>query len=186
MSKRRSEDTLIHDCPSKKSCLSPRSVDLQLGSIMAPSSGGVSPPSLLALLGGRCRKRQHYLEEVEETEDEVSLYLRPTHHEVRRHAAHVLTVQTPGSFHERRSSGALTSSKKRAREERAGPETDLPTNADKADKEVNAEDCAYNSFQYWRVPLPALDLSLLQDNADQSETQNKTKVKDISSDCMET
>uniref|UniRef100_A0A7N8WLX3 Putative WW-binding domain-containing protein n=1 Tax=Mastacembelus armatus TaxID=205130 RepID=A0A7N8WLX3_9TELE len=26
--------------------------------------------------------------------------------------------------------------------------------------------CTYNSFQYWRVPLPELDLSLLEDASD--------------------
>lgn len=48
------------------------------------------------------------------------------------------------------------------------------------------EDSAYNSFQYWRVPLPELDLSLLEDANDHSQTEKRSNVKDSNSDAMET
>lgn len=51
------------------------------------------------------------------------------------------------------------------------------------DDDTNTEDCTYNSFQYWRVPLPELDLSLLEDVNDRSKTKDKSKA---SSDAMET
>lgn len=46
-----------------------------------------------------------------------------------------------------------------------------------------AEDCSYNSFQFWRSPLPAVDLSLLEPLRCRQE--GRSKVKD-SPDAMET
>ncbi|XP_070759955.1 uncharacterized protein [Enoplosus armatus] len=186
MAKRRAEDTLLHDSPSKRCYRSLCSVDMQLGS-MAPA-GGVSPPSLLALLGDRSRKRPYYFEDPEQQEEEAAataLYRKATHCDSRKHAADVLTVQPSGSFQDRRSSSTPTSSKKRPREDCAGSETVLPKANDKADENTNTEECAYNSFQYWRVPLPELDLSLLLDANGRSQTKDKSKVKDSSSDAME-
>uniref|UniRef100_A0A3B4XSL2 Putative WW-binding domain-containing protein n=1 Tax=Seriola lalandi dorsalis TaxID=1841481 RepID=A0A3B4XSL2_SERLL len=103
MAKRRAEDTLLHDSPSKRCCRVLCSVDMQLES--TPPTGGVSlsPPSLLA-----------------------------------------------------------------------------------ADGDTSTEDCTFNSFQYWRVPLPELDLSLLEDVNRHSQIKPKSKMKDCSSDAMET
>uniref|UniRef100_UPI0037E72AC0 uncharacterized protein C9orf40 homolog n=1 Tax=Semicossyphus pulcher TaxID=241346 RepID=UPI0037E72AC0 len=179
MAKRRAKDTLLHDSPSKRCYRSLCGVDMQLGS-MAPS-GDVSPPSLLALLDSRCRKRPQYFEDPEKPE-EAALYVKPTNCDIKKHAAHVLRVQTSGNVKERQS----TSSKKRAREDCSAPETAFPKRNDTTDEVTNAEDCTYNSFQYWRVPLPELDLSLLEDTNDHSQTQDKPKVKDSSSDSMET
>uniref|UniRef100_A0A3Q1EWP7 Putative WW-binding domain-containing protein n=1 Tax=Acanthochromis polyacanthus TaxID=80966 RepID=A0A3Q1EWP7_9TELE len=52
----------------------------------------------------------------------------------------------------------------------------------KEDQYANTDDCTYNSFQYWRVPLPELDLSLLEDTGDHSQSKEKLKTKDSSSD----
>ncbi|XP_060893730.1 uncharacterized protein wu:fa19b12 [Labrus mixtus] len=187
MAKRRAEDTLLHDSPPKRCYRSLCSVDMQTGG-MAPS-GGVSPPSLLALMGNRCRKRPHYFEEPEkeeeeEEEEESALCLKPTKCDMRK--AQVLTkVQTSAGFQERHNASTRTSSKKRTREDCTGSETALPKSNDEADADTNAEDCTYNSFQYWRVPLPELDLSLLEDNNDHTQTKNKSKEKYSSSDAME-
>ncbi|XP_070690511.1 uncharacterized protein C9orf40 homolog [Pempheris klunzingeri] len=178
MAKRRAEDPQQHDSPSKRCHRSLCSVDMQLGSVAPP--GGVSPPSLLALLGTRCRKRPRYFEEAEEEEEEEgALHRKATHCDTRKHAAIVMTVHTSGSVQERRSS------KKRPREDCGGSETVTANADDKAGEDINAEDCTYNSFQYWRVPLPELDLSLLEDAGDQSQTQVRPKVKGSSSDAME-
>ncbi|XP_076587423.1 uncharacterized protein LOC143321149 [Chaetodon auriga] len=179
MSKRRAEDPLLHDSPSKRCCRSLCSVDMQLGSMAA--AGGVSPPSLLALLGSRSRKRPYFFEDPEKQE-ETAAYRKATHCDTRKHAASVVTVQTSGSFQELRGSSAITSCKKRPREDCAGSETVTPTAKDKADEDTSAEDCTYNSFQYWRAPLPELDLSLLEDANDHSPQ----KDKESSSDAMET
>lgn len=128
MAKRRADDPLLHDSPSKRCCPSLCTVDMQLGS-MAPT-GGVSPPSLLALLGSRSRKRPYYFEDPEKQE-ETAIYRKATHCDTRKPAASVLTVQTSGSFQERRGSSALTSCKKRAREDCVGSETVTPKANDK-------------------------------------------------------
>lgn len=63
---------------------------------------------------------------------------------------------------------------------------DLLYSVFQAVEDPNIEDCAYNSFQYWRVPLPELDLSLLEDASDHSQTEKRSNVKDCNSDAMET
>ncbi|XP_073322668.1 uncharacterized protein [Pagrus major] len=174
MAKRRAEDPLLlPDSPSKRCCRSLCSVDMQLGS-MAPS-GGVSPPSLLALLGSRSRKRPSYFEEPEGGDEEAALLCRKATHccDTRKHAASVLTVQASGSFQDRRSSSTITSSKKRHRDECTALGTAIAQVNDKADEDTNYEDCTYNSFQFWRVPLPELDLSLLEDAGDHSQIKDK-------------
>ncbi|KAM8760000.1 uncharacterized protein AB9X84_008222 [Acanthopagrus schlegelii] len=186
MAKRRVEDPLLlPDSPSKRCCRSLCSVDMQLGS-MAPI-GGVSPPSLLALLGSRSRKRPSYFEEPEVGDEEAVLLCRKATHccDTRKHAASV-AVQASGSFPDRRCSSTLTSSKKRHREECKALGSATPQVNDKAEEDTNTEDCTYNSFQYWRVPLPELDLSLLEDACDHSQTKDTPKGKVSSSDAMET
>lgn len=176
MAKRRAEDTLLHNSPSKRCFRSLCAVDIQAES-MAPS-GGVSPPSLLALLGTRCRKRPQYFDE-----EETASYRKTSHYDARKRAVNVSAVQTSGSFQDRRSS-SVTSSQKRPREDSEEPDTAVPKSNDKADEDANTEDCTYNSFQYWRVPLPELDLSLLEDASAHSKTKDKSKAS--SSDAMET
>ncbi|XP_004544281.1 uncharacterized protein wu:fa19b12 [Maylandia zebra] len=176
MAKRRAEDTLLHNSPSKRCFRSLCAVDIQAES-MAPS-GGVSPPSLLALLGTRCRKRPQYFDE-----EETASYRKTSHYDARKRAVNVSAVQTSGSFQDRRSS-SVTSSQKRPREGSEEPDTAVPKSNDKADEDANTEDCTYNSFQYWRVPLPELDLSLLEDASAHSKTKDKSKAS--SSDAMET
>lgn len=52
-----------------------------------------------------------------------------------------------------------------------------------ANEDGGTEDCSYNSFQFWRSPLAAPDLSLLEELQPQEKSQSK--VKD-STDAMET
>ncbi|XP_037536484.1 uncharacterized protein wu:fa19b12 [Nematolebias whitei] len=185
MAKRRAENTLLLDSPGKrKSCRPLCSVDMQLESSVA-RSGAVSPPSLLALLGSRCRKRPHYFENEEKPVD-TALYSSPCVSK-KLAAADVSTERVSGSFQDRRSSSCtVTSKKKRARVDSLGSETVLSAASDKTVEDVPIEDSVYNSFQYWRVPLPALDLSLLEDPRDDSQTKHNSKVSDSSSDTMET
>ncbi|KAM7018188.1 uncharacterized protein LKV04_002712 [Tautogolabrus adspersus] len=154
MAKRRAEDTLLHDSPSKRCYRSLCSVDMQIGGVVP--SGGVSP---------------HYFEDVTLGSTLLKFCLRCRLLEVSRSVTTPAHEQTP---------------KKRAREDSTGPETALPKSNNEADEDTNAEDCTFNSFQYWRVPLPELDLSLLEDNNDHTQTQNKSKEKYSSSDAMET
>ncbi|KAM9393091.1 uncharacterized protein KZ484_004325 [Pholidichthys leucotaenia] len=183
MAKRRSDDALLHESPSKR-CFRPVcGVNVRLESI-ASHVGGVSPPSLLDVLGSRSRKRPYYFEDREKTE-EVHLYFMSTHRDSRKHSAGVVSVEASGSFREPQSSCTADSTQKRPREESAGldhSDTVITKAADEAD--ATTEDCAYNSFQYWRVPLPELDLSLLEDSDDHSK--ETSKERDPFSHAMET
>lgn len=112
MAKRRPDDVLLHDSPSKKHCRAFCKLDMRVGG-MVPV-GGVNPPSLLALLGSRARKRPRYFEdsdkEQQDEEPSASLCRRDT----RKHAAGGLPDQTSGDFCERRSSSSIC--KKRTRD----------------------------------------------------------------------
>nr|XP_020446191.1 uncharacterized protein C9orf40 homolog [Monopterus albus] len=183
MAKRRAEDTVLDESPSKRCCRSRCSVDMQMESMS--STRAVSPPSLLALFGNRCRKRPYHFEDPEKQEAAAGLCHKPKHCDTRKPASSVLSLQTSGSFQDRGSSSARTTKKKQARKDCVGSETVVSKTNDGAEADKNPEDCSYNSFQYWRVPLPELDLSLLEDN-DHSQTKDKSKIKHSSSDAMET
>lgn len=181
MAKRRAEETLFHDSTSKRCYRALCGIDMQLESMVAPKS----PPSLLALLGSRCRKRPYYFEEPGQQQQQLEeeAPLKTTHRcDTRKHAPDVFTVPTSASSQERRSSIKPPNSKKRPRKDSVGSET-VPKANDEADADSTTEDCTFNSFQYWRVPLPELDLSLLEDA--NAQTKDKSKVKN-SSDAMET
>ncbi|KAF3696006.1 putative protein C9orf40 -like protein [Channa argus] len=174
MAKRCAEDVLPHDSPSKRCYRSLCSVDMQLQSVGPIVGGNLNPPSLLSLLGRRCRKRPYYVEEPECEEAAGGPHIKTTHCDIRKHAGNVLSVQISGNPQDRRSSNTLTSPKKRAREEGAGSEAVSVKPDVQADLDTNTEDWPYNSFQYWRVPLPELDLSLLEDANGHSQIEDKT------------
>ncbi|XP_015242862.1 PREDICTED: uncharacterized protein C9orf40 homolog isoform X2 [Cyprinodon variegatus] len=88
-----------------------------------------------------------------------------------------------GSFQDERGPCTL-SRNKRPREDSFGSDTVRPAVNDKTDKD-SSEDDTYNSFQYWRVPLPELDLSLLEHTSDQSQMKDKSKDNTTSADAME-
>uniref|UniRef100_A0A8C5F935 WW-binding domain-containing protein n=1 Tax=Gadus morhua TaxID=8049 RepID=A0A8C5F935_GADMO len=46
------------------------------------------------------------------------------------------------------------------------------------DKNDDSEDISFNYFQFWRTPLPALDLSLLEDEDSKSESRKNVTAKD--------
>lgn len=119
MAKRRAEDNLLHDSPSKRRYRSLYSVDMQLHSVARSGGLSLSPPSLMALVGSRCRKRPRYFEDTDKEAQEAAagFYYKTTHCDTRKHEANVLTVQTSGSFQESRISGTFTNHKKRQRED---------------------------------------------------------------------
>ncbi|KAM8886038.1 uncharacterized protein C9orf40 homolog [Spinachia spinachia] len=184
MAKRRAERSLLHGAPPKRCHLSLSGVD-QPQESMAPT-GGVSPPSLLDLMDTRCRKRPRCPEEDPKKREEGALLPRePADCDTRKHAANLWTPRTSGGFLVRRSFGAPSSSKKRPRGDCAGPEAVSPEANDEAGDYNNTEDGAYNTFQYWRTPLPELNLSLLDDPT-HSPSKDEHKYKDPSSEFMET
>uniref|UniRef100_A0A3Q2NTK3 Putative WW-binding domain-containing protein n=1 Tax=Fundulus heteroclitus TaxID=8078 RepID=A0A3Q2NTK3_FUNHE len=151
MAKRRAEEAVLLGSPTKRRPFPPLCcVDMPLESV-APA-GGVSPPSLLTLLGSRCRKRPHYFDN-----EEANLCPLIS---LSGSGKHLFWMLTFFSFL------LLLSS--------------FQTAEDSSD-----EDGTYNSFQYWRVPLPELDLSLLEDASDRRQTKDKAKNNDATSDAME-
>ncbi|KAK2837527.1 hypothetical protein Q5P01_014739 [Channa striata] len=170
MAKRRAEDVSMHDSPSKRCSRSLWNVDRRLQSAAAAPivSGNLKPPSLLAVLGSRCRKRPYCFEEPPSEETAARPCSKSPHCDTRKPAGTAC-----GNVQDRRSSDTLTNPKKGPRDEDAGSEAALVKATEQTDADSNAEDCTYNSFQYWRVPLPELDLSLLEDANDHSQTEGK-------------
>ncbi|XP_034452448.1 uncharacterized protein C9orf40 homolog isoform X1 [Hippoglossus hippoglossus] len=185
MAKRRAEESLLllHEFPSKTLPRSLLSVDLQLEAD-PPAARPVSrsPPALLAVVGGRCRKRPHSSGEPEQKPEEPGVCPR-------EHAADVVTVQTPGGVPERHGSGSPANHKKRPREDcgtsRPGALHKVAA-GDSDTGDSDTEDCAFNTFWFWRSPLPKLDLTLLEYDHSHPQTEQRSKVKDRSSDAMET
>ncbi|XP_054630085.1 uncharacterized protein wu:fa19b12 [Dunckerocampus dactyliophorus] len=174
MAKRHAEDTLFSKLPAKRSFKSLCRVDLQFESI-APHRD-VSPTCTPASSDGHCRKRLCCLENPDVQEERI-MYPNKTLQldSLNKNASHAQTFE---SF-------SITSScsRKRRREEPVDLETAIAKDSDKAD--TDPEDCTYNSFQFWRAPLPELDLSLLDESSGQSQTKHSSNVKN-SCDAMET
>ncbi|KAL0979668.1 hypothetical protein UPYG_G00188030 [Umbra pygmaea] len=182
MTKRHAEEGVFHDAPFKIPCFRPLyQIDTQLERVDA--TGCVNPPSLLALLGRRCKKRPHYFEDQEEHQE----ILRPRKLSSSEHlvsASDKVMVKKSGSFQNLPANSICLISKKRAREDTVSKNDAPKMDTHKDDADVGNELCTFNSFQYWRVPLPELDLSLLQiDNT--SGTNRIPPAKDLSSDSME-
>uniref|UniRef100_A0A1A7WIY4 Putative WW-binding domain-containing protein n=1 Tax=Iconisemion striatum TaxID=60296 RepID=A0A1A7WIY4_9TELE len=177
MAKRRAEERLLFDSPTKRRCVQVQplsKVDVRLES-MVPTGGGVR---------SRCRKRPHVLEN--EKAEEAVLCLRRPLCESKKPPPNVLTEPISESFQEECTSSRTVQVQKRPRVDHVGPEAVLPSCDDKAVENTHAENCIYNSFQYWRVPLPELDLSLLEDLSDSSQTKQEPKATDSNLDAMET
>lgn len=124
MAKRRAEEPLLLDSPSKRRHLAPLCcVGMQLESMA--SAGGVSSPSILTLLGSRCRKRPHYSDnEASDLFPKVSLW------DSGKFALDVSQEPPSGSFQDERGPCTL-SRNKRPREDSFGSDTVRPAGNDK-------------------------------------------------------
>ncbi|XP_076020760.1 uncharacterized protein LOC143011680 [Genypterus blacodes] len=147
-----------------------------------------SPPALPSLFESDCRKRSCNFDDPEQ-QKQVALHRKTTQCNNRSDAASVSSVHAGGSPRDCCSSTTIPNAKKRARDDRPAP-TQTPAlphrDGDRMDANSNSEDDAYNSFQFWRVPLLELDLSLLDDASDQSRPIDKSKSRDSCADAMET
>ncbi|KAF7199212.1 uncharacterized protein C9orf40 homolog [Nothobranchius furzeri] len=174
MAKRRAEERLLFESPTKRRYAQPLSkADIWLES-MVPTGG----------VRSRCRKRPHSLENEEKAEEAAPCLTRPLCESKKPPA--VSREPISESFQDECTSSRTTQVQKRPRVDHVGAEAVLPSCNDKAVGNGHAEDSIYNSFQYWRVPLPALDLSLLDDLSDSSQTKHEPKVTDSNLDAMET
>ncbi|XP_061905594.1 uncharacterized protein wu:fa19b12 [Entelurus aequoreus] len=165
MAKRHAEVTLVSDSPAKRSFRSHCRADLQLESMAA--HGDVSPPRTPAL---SVKERPCCSEKTRE--EPPRPYLNTTEpldaasHKTASHAC-------SGSFPV---TSSCTKTKKRRREESDDVVGAIAKVTDEVDS-ADTEDCTYNTFQFWRVPLPELDLSLLDESSGQSQAKHKSNVK---------
>lgn len=189
MTKRRAEQVLLHDVPYKRRQFSRGSFDTHLESMTA--AGGVSPPFLLALLGSRCRKRPFYCEDEEESREKVQpSKIKASDHRVCAPDGPLTSFQDKtcnGNILLAKQTASKANSIKRAREDSGTSKLTSPKIV--THKHENGEEgndfSTFNSFQYWRVPLPVLDLSLIQ-TENMGNTKKLTPAKDFFSDAMET
>ncbi|XP_049620036.1 uncharacterized protein wu:fa19b12 [Syngnathus scovelli] len=176
MAKRLTDDTLISQLPIKRKFLSPcRVADLQLGSMAV--YGGVSTRDLL---NDHCRKRRRSVEIPDVPQEEAPLDLTATTPDARKESISMSHAQTCGRYNESLNS---TTARKRRREEYVESGTIASEVCTKTD--IDSEDCTYNSFQYWRVPLPQLDLSLLEETTEHCQVKHNSNVRNAL-DAMET
>ncbi|XP_059920446.1 uncharacterized protein wu:fa19b12 [Gadus macrocephalus] len=175
MTKRRAEDALFGGVPTKTCYGSLCSLDMQLKG--SATSGPVDPPSLQALLGSRCRKRPYSPEEADVQES--ILNRKPATDDPGNHALNSAMADSSSSSRDRSTSPTRNIAKKRARDDENVPQKTVPkvakANNDKID---DSEDISFNYFQFWRIPLPALDLSLLEDEDSKSESRKNVTAKD--------
>lgn len=197
MTKRRAESLFIHDNLSPKT-FSLFRFDTQLESMAA--AGDLNPPSMLALLSNKHRKKRpfHFEEERSHEENSPPSKISCSDKLVTGTSFDCLSMSVQdGRFKKgcdvmaTRESNACQ--KKRGREDSASqhcfnkvidgvpePVTSIVEHDD-GDTDLSK----FNSFQYWRAPLPALDLSLLQDP--DSTLQPKGQfIKHVLCDAMET
>lgn len=200
MTKRRAEDALFCDAPLKRCARSLCRIDAQSPGMAVAFGANVNPASLPSLAES-CRKRAFCSDEQELTEVARPRKKSTADRDNRTVETHVsgkyniVSLKHSGSFFEEENKQSEISvlnspgsfSKKRMRDDSVGSENVLQ----QPDKGTLTDDdhCTFNSFQYWRVPLPEVDLSLLQTNGD-AEELSQQPVKDSSAlsetDAMET
>lgn len=178
MTKRCAEDTLFGGIPPKRCYGSLCSLDMRLKGSAAP--GAVNPPSLLTLLGSRCRKRPHSSDEADERESFIKG--KAAHHDLGNHALSGAMVEGCMSYQDLQASPEQRSIKKRFREGDASQKT--PPEVATVNED-SSDDIRFYSSQFWRTPLPAVDLSLLADS--KPEAGKNPRAKDPAAlDAMET
>lgn len=159
MTKRRAENILPPEIPSKRSFRSLFNIDKPVVGVNVIQN--TNPSSLLSFSGQRCRKRPKFLDDPLDT---INLPRKVAANRVDSVLADKNTCK-PRTFEDagkvrsavtRRSSCALqTESNKQPEEE---------NNLTAGDKAMHTDEdlSPFNSFQFWQVPLPELDLSLLE------------------------
>ncbi|KAJ8262923.1 hypothetical protein COCON_G00153800 [Conger conger] len=199
MTKRSAEDALFCDASLKRCVRSLCKIDAQLPGMAVAFGGNVNPPSLPGF-AATCRKRAFCFDEQElpgvarpwkksttgcDNQD-VGARVSGKYNIISlKHTASFLQENKPLGGSELNSPCRF--SKKRMRNDSVGSQNVLK----QLDKGTPADDdlSTFNSFQYWRVPLPEVDLSLLQTNGDAEElSQHPVKDSSMSSetDAMET
>ncbi|KAJ8401543.1 hypothetical protein AAFF_G00378600 [Aldrovandia affinis] len=194
MKKRRAEGSLHCDVPLKRCIRSLCQIDAQLPAMAVACGGNAGNPQSLPVLAENCRKRAYYSDDQELLEAARPRKKSTTgsaSRVVENHVQGKVHVNHSGSFQEEKEEFPLSSlcglSKKRMRDE-TDSSRDLLLQPGKGTS-TEGDLCTFNSFQYWRVPLPKVDLSLLQTDDDAEElAQQPVKDSSVLSeiDAMET
>ncbi|XP_026883696.2 uncharacterized protein wu:fa19b12 [Electrophorus electricus] len=178
--KRRAESALCCEVPQKRCVRALSKTETQLAAVR------VLPAALTGQTGQRRRKRPSYPEDRESTgrilspQKKVLSNSRPGSPDPDEDAgklrdASSVFVQEPSVPHE-------VAPKRSKKETQTKPEhlTKVMHAADEGDGDLST----FNSFQFWRTPLPELDLSLM-DGQSTSERNGGTSLKDPT-EAMET
>ncbi|XP_036381796.1 uncharacterized protein wu:fa19b12 [Megalops cyprinoides] len=197
MTKRRAEDDLLCDVPLKR-CIRSCRIDAQLPGMAVVCGGNVCNSPSLPALPDNCRKRTYNFEEQEVTRPRKKSTTNNMHGVVEMHVKgsnnSSFNTKNSGSFQEENKAfpvSTLTShgavSKKRMRDESIASQDNLLLSEEGTSTEDDL--CTFNTFQFWRVPLPDVDLSLLQSD-DRAVQSSHPPVKDSAMvseiDAMET
>ncbi|XP_062398706.1 uncharacterized protein wu:fa19b12 [Sardina pilchardus] len=157
MTKRRAEGAIYHDSPHKRLCFqSLYNNDTALPALRVVQDADA--PSLLSFLSSHCRKRNVF------DDREMQESSRPRKRSFKNKTSWTALTdneKNSGRFQEACvQSAQQVASKKRPREETQlqGSEN-VPNVTEKADEDLST----FNTFLFWRPPLPELDMSLLQD-----------------------
>ncbi|KAK7164399.1 hypothetical protein R3I94_002949 [Phoxinus phoxinus] len=156
MTKRRAESILPPEIPSKRSFCSLFNIDKPVAGVNVILNA--NPPSLLSFSGQRCRKRPKFLDDPLDT---INLPRKVAANRVDS----VLADNTckPRSFEDAGRS-AVTRRSSCALQTESNKQPDEENNLTAGDKAMHTDEdlSPFNSFQFWQVPLPELDLSLLE------------------------
>ncbi|XP_050965505.1 uncharacterized protein wu:fa19b12 [Labeo rohita] len=177
MTKRRAENVLPPEIPHKRCFRSLSDNDKPVGG--ANLIQNANPSALLSVAGQRCRKRSSYVEDSLDTDNRPR---KVAANKVNSALADKNTCKSrtfqddAGRPVTRRSSRMLQTQNK---------QTDEENNITAGDKVMHTDEdlSSFNSFQFWRVPLPELDLSLLETEPSAGSSIDSS-TKD--SDAMET
>ncbi|XP_042564146.1 uncharacterized protein wu:fa19b12 [Clupea harengus] len=180
MTKRRAEGVMHHDSPHKRLCFqSLCNNDTTLPGIRVVQDADAS--SLLSFLSNHCRKR-NYVDDRETQE-----LSRPRKKSFQSKTSWTVLTDNENNSGRFREAGVQSqsvaqevASKKRSREENQLHEAEYIRNeSEKAVEDVPT----FNTFQFWRAPLPQLDMSLLQNDKSPGPTATQY-TRDVES--MET
>ncbi|XP_059406919.1 uncharacterized protein wu:fa19b12 [Carassius carassius] len=157
MTKRGAENILNSEIPHKRCFRSLSDSDKQVGGVNLIQNA--IPSSLLTLARPRCRKRPSYLEDSLDTDNLP-----------RKLAANGVNSSLAGRStcksrtFEDGAGRPVTRRSFRALQTQSNKQTDERTNSTAGDKVMQTDEdlSPFNTFQFWRVPLPELDLALLE------------------------
>ncbi|XP_016322477.1 uncharacterized protein C9orf40 homolog [Sinocyclocheilus anshuiensis] len=157
MTKRRAENILPPEIPHKRCFRSLSDNDKPVGGVNVIQNA--IPSSLLTLAGQRCRKRPSYREDSLDTDN---LPRKVAANRVNSVLADRNTCQS--RTFEDGAGRPVTRRSSRALQTHSNKQTDEENNITAGDKVMHTDEdlSPFNSFQFWRDPLPELDLALLE------------------------